>query len=266
MKERDLITRYRILRAAKAEFARSGFAGARLADIAKRAQVNKALIHYYFKNKDTLYFEVLKEIFGGTGESEAPLSPATWPLSPRQKLYAIIYFFTHVHLRTSDSDADRILFWEMAEGKKYLKKIIREYMIPRQAVILQVINEGIEQGEFETANPLLVVMNLFSFISYYTFSKDLYRDTPVYQELYGPGGADAFFQFALEQFFRMLSPAGKAPCIPAMPGDLLLFLDRLMELLHEKREDPGVTGAVVRQMVEILSLKQEAGANAGSQI
>jgi AcrR family transcriptional regulator len=47
-------TRARILSAARKEFARSGFAGARIEAIARRAGVRKSLIFYYFQNKDGL--------------------------------------------------------------------------------------------------------------------------------------------------------------------------------------------------------------------
>lgn len=53
-------SRQRILDAARAEFAEKGFDGARVDGIAKRAEVNKALIYYYFKSKDELLQELLR--------------------------------------------------------------------------------------------------------------------------------------------------------------------------------------------------------------
>ncbi|MEU0572320.1 TetR family transcriptional regulator [Nonomuraea sp. NPDC005983] len=48
-------TKARILRAAVAEFAAKGFAGARVSEIAAGAGVNKQLISYYFGGKEGLY-------------------------------------------------------------------------------------------------------------------------------------------------------------------------------------------------------------------
>lgn len=53
-------SRQRILDAARAEFAEKGFDGARVDGIARRAEVNKALIYYYFKGKDELLQELLR--------------------------------------------------------------------------------------------------------------------------------------------------------------------------------------------------------------
>jgi AcrR family transcriptional regulator len=51
-------TKARILDAATEEFSAKGFAGARVAEIAKRAGVNQQLIAYYFDGKEGLYREI----------------------------------------------------------------------------------------------------------------------------------------------------------------------------------------------------------------
>ncbi len=51
-----------ILAAAEQEFASCGFKGASMREIALRANLPKANIHYYFKNKLGLYFAVLSDI------------------------------------------------------------------------------------------------------------------------------------------------------------------------------------------------------------
>ena len=51
-------SRQALLEAALDEFAERGYAGARVADIAQRAGVNKQLINYYFGSKEGLYLAV----------------------------------------------------------------------------------------------------------------------------------------------------------------------------------------------------------------
>src|SRR6266481_5787545 len=58
-------SRAAILRAAAEEFAQHGIAGARTDAIAREARVNKALLYYYFKDKETLYGAVLDNAFAG---------------------------------------------------------------------------------------------------------------------------------------------------------------------------------------------------------
>jgi TetR/AcrR family transcriptional regulator len=52
----------RILKAAEEVFAATGFAGARTSQIAKRAGVPKANLHYYFGTKEALYQRVLENV------------------------------------------------------------------------------------------------------------------------------------------------------------------------------------------------------------
>jgi len=56
-----LRTRERILRAARREFARKGFAGARVDAIARAASVNKRMLYHYFGNKEALFRAILRQ-------------------------------------------------------------------------------------------------------------------------------------------------------------------------------------------------------------
>src|SRR4030081_1884742 len=68
-------TRDRILAAALAEFSAEGFAGARVARIARRARVNKRMLYHYFGNKEDLFREIfdrkLRERAGWITEAPA---------------------------------------------------------------------------------------------------------------------------------------------------------------------------------------------------
>src|ERR1700689_993599 len=57
-------SRERILQAAIREFSEHGLAGARTGAIAAAAQVNKALLYYYFRDKEALYTAALEEVAG----------------------------------------------------------------------------------------------------------------------------------------------------------------------------------------------------------
>ena len=57
-------SRDRILQAAIREFSEHGLAGARTGAIAAEAHVNKALLYYYFRDKEALYAAALEEVAG----------------------------------------------------------------------------------------------------------------------------------------------------------------------------------------------------------
>ena len=84
-------TRQAILKAAIAEFSREGVAGARTDQIARAAKVNKALLYYYFGDKESLHGAVLDHAFGSIYprlaailDSALPLQSMPWSLPSRR--------------------------------------------------------------------------------------------------------------------------------------------------------------------------------------
>ncbi len=63
-----LATIRRILEAAREEFGANGYDGTKVEHIARRAHVSKQIIYFYFKGKDELYWELLKDISITTNE------------------------------------------------------------------------------------------------------------------------------------------------------------------------------------------------------
>ncbi len=53
----------KILKAATLEFEEKGYNGARMQSIADRAGINKSLLHYYYKSKDTLFQIIIQRAF-----------------------------------------------------------------------------------------------------------------------------------------------------------------------------------------------------------
>src|SRR4029450_7485034 len=94
-------TRARILAAALAEFSAEGFAGARVARIARRARTNKRMLYHYFGNKEDLFREIfdrkLRERAGWITEAPADLGAS------------LAYWF---EMACEDSDWIRLIQWE----------------------------------------------------------------------------------------------------------------------------------------------------------
>lgn len=57
----DKSAEQKILEAAKQVFMENGLDGARMQDIADKAGINKALLHYYFRSKDKLFERIFME-------------------------------------------------------------------------------------------------------------------------------------------------------------------------------------------------------------
>lgn len=230
--------RERIMRAAKKEFSEQGYNGARTSGIARRASVNKALIHYYYRGKENLYIEVLKSIFSGMGDpSYIPDYLGKWDLTLPQKLYVCIYFMVNIFLKATDPEAMRIMFWEIAEGRKFLDSVMMEYTVPRHKLLTDIVKEGVEKGEFESKYPLLSVMGVISFISLYAVNKEIYEGKSVFLELYGRVDEKDVIDFVLGHVFKSLKPKNRKLDIPDIPEDLRLLLEELLRILVEKKDE-----------------------------
>lgn len=77
-------TRREILKAAEESFAAAGFVGATTRQVAARAGVNVATLHYHFGNKERLYRAVLESSVSG----EIP--PASAASAPAERLASVV--------------------------------------------------------------------------------------------------------------------------------------------------------------------------------
>jgi AcrR family transcriptional regulator len=66
-------TRQEILDVALSEFARNGYAGARVDEIAARTRTTKRMLYYYFTSKERLYIAVLERAYATARDAERQL-------------------------------------------------------------------------------------------------------------------------------------------------------------------------------------------------
>lgn len=60
---KDKNTEERILKAARTVFIEKGYNGARMQEIADKAEINKAMLHYYFRDKEKLFYQIFEIVF-----------------------------------------------------------------------------------------------------------------------------------------------------------------------------------------------------------
>jgi TetR/AcrR family transcriptional regulator len=160
-------SRAAILQAAVREFSREGVAGARTDAIARAAGVNKALLYYYFKDKETLYAAVLDQVFEGLSQSiQRALSS---DLPPREKLLA--YVGAHFDYIASHPLYPRITQGEMMRAARgaapQLKRIAKQYFVPLFRKVAAVIEEGQATGDFRPVDPLHFVPSMIAIIVFH---------------------------------------------------------------------------------------------------
>ncbi|GJM04277.1 MAG: fatty acid metabolism regulator protein [marine bacterium B5-7] len=139
-----------ILTAALEEFSINGFAGTRLEDVAKRAGICKATIYLYFKSKEELFVEVVRDrilphIEQLENLNERPESSAKDLL--RQQL-------TTIYQELLSTDARFIPKLIISEGSRFpeLAQFYFDEIITRIHNVSQnIIARGVAAGEFRNS-------------------------------------------------------------------------------------------------------------------
>lgn len=123
-----------ILRAAERVFARAGFEGATMADIADEAGLPKANLHYYFGAKRALYRAVLDAVLH---DWLAPLDAITPEADPRTALRH--YIELKMALAAERPHASRVFANELLHGAPVvldlLRTDLRQQVLTKAAVI-----------------------------------------------------------------------------------------------------------------------------------
>jgi len=160
-------SRAAILRAAVGEFAEHGIAGARTDAIARAAHVNKALLYYYFKDKDALYEAVLDHVFSGLRDRLMPVLESE--LEPREKMlqYAGRYF----DYIAANPRFPRVVQGEWMrmgpKGHPQMLRIAREYFAPIYNRVSEMLRDGAQKGYFRTVDPMDFLPSLVGIIIFY---------------------------------------------------------------------------------------------------
>ncbi len=163
-------TRQAILKAAIAEFAREGVAGARTDEIARAARVNKALLYYYFGDKESLYGAVLDHAFGGIYARLAAILDSDLPC--REKI--LRYVGEHFDALARNPQFCRLVHAEMGragrEGSPHIRHLAGRYTSHLAEGLQRVLREGAARGEFRAVDPLnfalsIAALNVFYFVA-----------------------------------------------------------------------------------------------------
>jgi TetR/AcrR family transcriptional regulator len=166
-------SRAAILRAAAEEFAEHGIAGARTEAIAREARVNKALLYYYFKDKETLYGAVLDNAFSGLKATVFRVLDSDLP--PREKI--MTYVGTYFDFIASNQVYPKLMQREMMRAREghspHIEKLVKNYFQPIYARVGELLRRGIAEGEFRKIDPAHFIPSMVAMIIFYFSSAPL---------------------------------------------------------------------------------------------
>src|SRR5271167_2443779 len=172
-------SRAAILQAAAQEFSELGIAGARTDAIAREARVNKALLYYYFKDKETLYGAVLDDAFSGMKAKVFHALDSDLP--PREKIMA--YAGAYFDFIASNQIYPKLMQREMMRAREgqseHIDRLVKTYFQPIYRRVGELLHQGIKEGEFRQVDPAHFVPSMVAMIVFY------FSSAPVMHKIVG---------------------------------------------------------------------------------
>lgn len=171
-------TRKKLLTAARLEFAKHGFAGARVDEIAMRAGVNKQLVYHYFGDKDALYLAVLEWVYADIREQERQLNLEGLP--PEKAIRKLIE--ASFDYLATNPDFIVLLNDENRGGARHVRGSTRLEAMhsPLVRSVSHILHEGVRTGVFRKGiDPIQLYISIAG-LGYFYLS-----NTPTLSAIFG---------------------------------------------------------------------------------
>jgi TetR/AcrR family transcriptional regulator len=169
------ISRQAIFDAALEEFSLEGVAGGRMDKIADAAGVNKALLYYYFKDKETLYGALLDYVFSGLRDTV--IKAMDEAKTPGEQIMA--WLRSHFDYVANSPSYPRLVQYEIMRagrgGSPHIKRLVTDYFLPISERVSRVVDEGIGSGEFRQVNVRQFVTSSVAVLTHYFLNVQVIR-------------------------------------------------------------------------------------------
>jgi AcrR family transcriptional regulator len=153
-----------ILDVAEALFSKHGFDGVSIRSLAKQANINIAMVSYYFGSKENLYIAVIERKMVTIRQylTEAfPNGGNAW-----DKLYYIID--RYVDRMVDNRSFMNIVFTEVAsENREHIVDFLSKRLADNQEAFGGLIVEGIKSAHFREVDPQLAIMSIIGPLKLY---------------------------------------------------------------------------------------------------
>ena len=193
-------TKEQILAAALKEFATHGYAGARMEKIARRANINKAMLFYYFSSKTLLYQAAIKKSFSKILPIIAKLF--TPLLTPSRFLEMVPKI--HMQFMRKNKDLIKILSFDMLHNHEHVGPIIKEMLneppIQGFQLLQKLVDKWYKKGLITEPDPMNFITNVIS-LTIFTLIAGPLLQTALKDQ---PMPEDEFFQHRIKSITNLL--------------------------------------------------------------
>ena len=143
-----------IIEAATAVFAEKGFYEARMDDIVEASGLSKGALYWYFDSKDAIIAAILDSFFDQEIEGMGKLLTAEMPVAGKLKVFIQQVMADIQEMSIYQSIA--LEFYALASRREDIRLALIRYFDDFQTALTQLIQQGIDTGEFQQVNAAVV--------------------------------------------------------------------------------------------------------------
>jgi TetR/AcrR family transcriptional regulator len=151
-------TEGKILCAARKVFHQRGYFGTRMQEIADAAGINKALLHYYFRSKDTIFGKVLDEAFSKIFSKFSNILISDVSIEIKITKFVDEY----IDLLIENPYLPGFLLHEINHNPEKLAEFFHEKLESKPNKIILQFKEALENSDFPDIDPRHILVNILA--------------------------------------------------------------------------------------------------------
>ncbi|MFC5746187.1 TetR/AcrR family transcriptional regulator [Actinomadura rugatobispora] len=200
-------TRAEILEVAQREFARHGYAGARVDEMAALMRTTKRMIYYYFGNKEKLYIAVLEKAYTEVRTAEAAID--VQHLAPVEAIRTLAELTFDHH--DAHQDFIKLVSIENIHHAEHLRKseVLVNLGAPASGLISQILDAGRARGDFVPGADAVDVHMMISAFCFFRISNQHTFGALFGRDLAAPEHRDRHREMIGEMVVAYLTGAGR---------------------------------------------------------
>ncbi|SHE79840.1 transcriptional regulator, TetR family [Fodinibius roseus] len=185
MAENKQDTEEQIFEAASRIFQRKGYAGARMQEIADEADINKSMLHYYYRSKDKLFRKVYQREMSRFFPVLFKVLSSQDPFDEKlERLIDTYYAFLNDNPRIA-----QFIIYEMNQHPDRFRNFIKEKGIHPPDDFVKQIKKEVDRGRMDAVDPRQLFISIVGVILFPFIARTM---------------VEVFFEFDEEQFPEFL--------------------------------------------------------------
>jgi AcrR family transcriptional regulator len=202
-------TKAEILEVAQREFARQGYAGARVDEIAALTRTTKRMIYYYFGGKENLYIAVLEKAYAEVRAAEATIDVEH--LAPIEAIRTLAELTFDHH--DAHQDFIKLVSIENIHRAEHLKQsqALVNLGAPVAGLISRILEAGRAAGDFTAPADAIDVHMMISAFCFFRISNQHTFGTLFGRDLSAPPHRERHREMVGEMVVAYLTGAGTRP-------------------------------------------------------